>query len=84
MTNLQFGRKALIHLNMEMNDTEEVIYDTIEYYLKDYKEIIERYRKQDIVRKMLFIVPIAVAIVVIDFYKTFQSYHKDVRKERED
>lgn len=31
----------------------------------------------------VFIVPIAVAIVVIDFYKTFQSYQKDVRKERE-
>lgn len=56
--------KYITHCHTNDFDTEEEIYDTIEYYLNDYKEIIEHYRKQEIVRKMLFIVPIAVVIII--------------------
>ena len=62
--NLVVDNKYITHCHTNDFDTEEEIYDTIEYYLNDYKEIIEQYRKQDIVRKMLFIVPISVVIII--------------------
>lgn len=56
--------KCIDHIHTDDIDTEEELYNIIEHYLKKYKEIIERYRKQDIMRKMLFIVPVAVVIII--------------------
>ena len=56
--------KYITHCHTNDFDTKEELYDTIEYYLKDYKQIIKKYKKQNTIKKMIFIIPIVIVVIV--------------------
>lgn len=55
--------KCVDHFHTADINREDDLYGIVEYYLKDYKKIIEQYRKQDIIKKMLFIIPMVMIII---------------------
>ena len=74
--NLVVDNKYITHCHTNDFDNKKEIYDTIEYYLKDYKEIIEQYKKQSTKRKMMFIVPIIIIAIITIVLICVENYRK--------
>ena len=68
--------KYITHCHTYDFDTKEELYDTIEYYLKDYEQIIKKYKKQNTIRKMIFIIPIVIVVIVTIILICVENYRK--------